>query len=130
MESLAKAMSSRFSEQEAFNLSKILSIAHDRVSIYYQEIDLSSELKDELLMLLHQQRLLISMRSSSRGGSAWKDKILSFEYRERYQMPRVVWNLIERTKETGEWDIKYAEEQCLKEVVERRIGEVADFLNT
>jgi len=130
MERLAKALSRRFSEKEAFDLAKILYTAHDMGTISYEEIDLSPELKDELLMLLHQQRLLISMRSSSRGGSAWKDKILSFEYRERYQMPRVVWHLIERTKETGEWDIKYAEKQCLKEVGEKRIGGVAEFLST
>ncbi len=129
IERLAKALSRRFSEGEAFDLAKILSIAHDRRVISYQEIDLPSELKDELLMLLHRERLLISMRSSSRGGSAWKDKILSLEDQERYQMPRVVWHLIERADETGEWNIKYAEEQCLEEVGEKGIKEIIEFLN-
>lgn len=125
---LAKALSRRFPETEAFVLAKILAIPHDRGTVSYQEIELCPESKDELLMLLHQERLLISMRSSSRGGSAWKDRILSLENQERYQMPRVVWHLIERAQETGEWDIRYAEEQCLKEVGERRIREVVEFL--
>jgi hypothetical protein len=130
IERLAKALSRRFYEREVSDLAKILSIAHDKGTISYQGIDIFSELKDELIMLLHRERLLISVTSSSRGGSAWKDRILSLEERERYQTPRVVWHLIERAKETGEWDIKYAEEQCLKEVGERRIKEVVEFLTT
>jgi hypothetical protein len=130
MERLAKALSGRFPEKDAFDLAKILYSSHDRGTISYEAIDIPPELKDELLLLLHQERLLISVRSPSRGGAAWKDRVLSLEYRERYQMPRVVWHLVERTKETGEWNIKYAEEQSLKEVGEKRIGEVAYFLST
>ena len=129
IERLAKALSRRFAEKEASDLAKILLIAHDRQAISYEEIGLPSELKDELLMLLHRERLLISMRSSSTGGSAWKDKVLNLQDRQRYQMPRVVWHLIERAKETGEWDIKYAEEQCLKEAGEKRITETVEFLS-
>jgi hypothetical protein len=130
MEWLAKALSKRFPEKDAIDLAKILYLSHDRGTISYEEIDIPPELKDELLLLLHQERLLVSVRSPSRGGSAWKDRVLSLEYQERYQMPRVVWHLVERTKETGEWNIKYAEEQSLKEVGEKRIGEVAYFLST
>lgn len=126
---LAKALSRRFAEKEASDLAKILLTAYDRQTISYEEIGLPSEPKDELLMLLRRERLLICIKSSSTGGSAWKDKVLSLEDRERYQMPRVVWHLIERAKETGEWNIKYAEEECLKEVGENRIREIVEFLS-
>lgn len=43
-------------------------------------------------------------------------------------MPRVMRHLIEKAEETGKWNPKYAEEQCLREVGENRGEKIVDFL--
>ncbi|MFC1944111.1 hypothetical protein ACFLX5_01215 [Chloroflexota bacterium] len=127
---LTTAINRRFPVEESPDLAVILSFACDREIVSYQEIDLLPLLKDELLMILHQERLLISTTSPSNGGSAWKDKLLTLEAYERYQMPRAVRHLVEEAEKTGEWDPRLAEEKCLREVGERSLAGLLRFLST
>ena len=129
IDGLTRALGKRFAEEEASDLARILVTAHDRQTISYEEIALPSELKDEMIMLLHRERLLVSMKSSSAGGSAWTDRVLNPEDGEKFQMPRVVRHLIDKAKETGEWDTDYAEGQCLNEAGEKRIREIVEFIS-
>jgi len=125
---LALALSSRFPVEETSELASILFLARNRDIVSYEDIDLPSDLKDELLMLLHNGRLMISTTSSSGGGSSWKDRRLTFEPNERYQVPRVVRHLVQQAERSGEWNPRFAEEQCLREAGESRIADMIRFL--
>lgn len=125
---LAIALSSRFPGEENSELAKILLLASGRDTVSYKGIDLPSDLKDELLMLVHNDRLLISMTGSSGAGSSWKDRRLTFEPNERYQVPRVVRHLVQEAERGGEWNPPFAEEQCLREAGESRIADMIAFL--
>jgi hypothetical protein len=125
---LAVALSSRFPAAECPELAMVLELARGRGgTIPYQQIDLPGPRKDDLVMQLHEERLLISTTTSASGGSAWRDKLLTFEPGEKYQMPRVVRHLVEEADITKTWNPRLAEEQCLREVMEHDSPELMRF---
>jgi hypothetical protein len=94
----------------------------------YAEIEVETASKEEILMVAHRERLLISTSPSSMGGASWQEKVLTFSENERYQMPRVVRHLVQEARETGEWEPGHAVVECLKEVGEGRVEELVGFL--
>lgn len=124
---LAKALSNQFPEEEAINLAKVLSQAYRRESISYDEIDVALDLKDDIILLAYEERMLLPMKSL--GGSAWEDRILNLSEGERYHLPRVVRFLVAEAEETGQWHPAFAIARVLKEAGEGRVEETADFLN-
>ena len=124
---LIHALNKRFVSEEAEKLAQILSCGCDNDSIFYDDIDITPEVKDDLILLAYEERMLLPMKS--RLGSAWEDRILSFTEEERYHMPRIVKFLIRKAQSCGEWNCSYAVEEALVEAGENNIKEMKRFLN-
>ncbi len=124
---LAKALSNQFSPEEAQCLAQILSCSCQTDSISYDDLDLDPDVKDDMILLAYEVRILLPMKS--RRGSAWEDRILTFEEAERYQLPRIVRFLIEGAKDTGEWNTESALMKSLKEAGEDQLEEIISYLN-
>lgn len=125
---LIKALSGQFSEQEAKDLAVVLSGSCQSDSIIYEEIEIDPELKDDIIMLAFEERVLLPMKSWR--GSAWEDRILSFAENERYHIPRIVRFLVKNAQETGRWEIRHALEQSLEEAGETNVNGTISYLQT
>ncbi len=97
-------------------LADILSLAAERGRIYYDEIEMQEDLKEDLLLLLEKERILIPFETSKT--MAWEDRMLTFKSGELYEMPHVIRNLIRNAMETGEWTPSCAVRMCLEEIGE------------
>ncbi len=124
---LRNALKRRFVSEEAENLAVILLCGCCNDSICYEEIDIAQELKDDMILLAHEERMLLPMKS--RLGSAWEDRILDFTEEERYHIPRVVRFMVHNAQSCGEWNCTYAVEEALREAGENNIKEMDQFLN-
>jgi hypothetical protein len=127
-ERLAGALAKRFPASECSALAGLLSLAWSRPMLSYDEIEVETKCKEELLMVAHRERLLVSTSRSSMGGASWQEKVLTFSESERYQMPRIVRHLIEVARENGKWEPRHAIVECLKEVGEGRAEDLVRFL--
>lgn len=123
---MTDALRRRFAAEEASNLAVLLSRCCCNDSICYEEVDISPELKDDIILQAYEERLLLPMRSLR--GSAWEDRILTFADEERYHVPRVVKLLVERAGETGEWDSVHALRGVLRESGEKDVDGIMGFL--
>jgi hypothetical protein len=123
---LTNALSGRFGVEEASNLAVLLLRCCCNDSICYDEIDIHPELKDDIILQVYEERLLLPVRSLR--GSAWEDRILTFADGERYHMPRVVKLLVERAGETGEWDSAHSLREVLRESGEKDVDGIVGFL--
>ncbi|MBT4511930.1 MAG: hypothetical protein HOC20_06960 [Chloroflexi bacterium] len=124
---VAEALSKQFSLEEARCLAQILSGSFMADSISYDDLDLDPDMKDDMILLAYEKRILLPMKS--RRGSAWEDRILTFEETERYHLPRVVRFLIENAKDTGEWNTEPALIKALEEAGEDQIEAIISYLN-
>jgi hypothetical protein len=97
-------------------LADILSLAADRGRIYYDEIEMREDLKEDLLLKLEKERILIPFETSKT--MAWEDRLLTFKSGELYEMPHVIRHLIRIAMETGEWNPSCAVKMCLEEIGE------------
>lgn len=122
---LVAALGQNFSHEEANSLAKILYLGCSCDSMCYEEIDIEPDLKDDMILLAFEERVLLPMKSLR--GSAWEDRILSFTDQERYQQPRIVKFLIEKARETGTWDLAYAIGAVLGEAGESQVKAVTDY---
>ncbi|MDY6911100.1 MAG: hypothetical protein SVM79_01895 [Chloroflexota bacterium] len=122
---LTDALSNQFSDEEASNLAKLLSCCCQADSISYEEIDIGSEWKDDVILLAYEERVMLPMKSLR--GSAWEDRVLTFSERERYHMPRVVRFLVARAQRSGQWFVDDAIEKVLEEAGERQIQAMVGF---
>lgn len=127
---LTMALGQRFKEEEAKEAARVLCTATSKDCIVYQEIDLPIDVKQELVVLLHQERLLISLTPSFGGGSAWQDRRLCFEMEERYQVLPVVRCLVQQAMKSGKWEIATAEAECIREAGRNIIEEILEYLKT
>ena len=125
---LINALSVQFSEQEAEALAVLLLRSCQSDSITYEEIKIDPELKDDIIMLAFEERVLLPMKS--RRGSAWEDRILGFAENERYHIPRIVRFLVKNAQETGRWEIRHALEQSLEEAGETNVNGTISYLQT
>ncbi len=124
---LVVSLSNQFSAEEARDLAKLLSCSCQTDSITYEELDLDDEVKDDIILLAYEERVLLPMKS--RRGSAWEDRILAFTEGERYHLPRIVRFLIEDTQKSGQWKIEEAVGKALDEAGENDVTVMVDYLN-
>jgi len=124
---LSGALSVRFNGEEAGDMAVLLSQCCCGDGICYAEIDIGPGLRDEIVLLACEERLLLPIKSLR--GSAWEDRILNLDDNERYRMPRVVKLLVEKADETGEWDLDYALGKALDEAGESDIEGMLRFLH-
>jgi hypothetical protein len=117
MQQLETALSSLLGQDEPISLLvQILSKAAEEGSVSYGEIQgIAAGDCRELLLLSNSWRLLVPWNRESRTID-WEDGILLFEQDEVYRVPNVVRHLVERARETGEWDVAYAVSQVFKEM--------------
>lgn len=130
MGKLEEALSRRFSD-EASSLASVLLLAAERGTVSYEEVEVREgsrrELKEDLLLLMEAERILLPVRTSK--GLAWEDRILTLRNGERYEMPLVVRYLILNAYETGEWNPGYSVEKCLEDMGESEASEVLKLYN-
>lgn len=124
---LRDALNKRFVSEETENIAIILSCGYCNDSICYEEIDIAPELKDDVILLAYEERMLLPIKS--RLGSAWEDRILNFTEEERYHIPRVVRFLVQKAQSCGQWNYTFAVEEALREAGENNIKEIDQFLN-
>ena len=77
---------------------------------------MQEDLKEDLLLLLEKERILIPFETFKT--MAWEDRVLTFKSGELYEMPHVIRNLIRNAMETGEWTPSCAVKTCLEEIGE------------
>jgi len=66
---LEEALKERFPGEDVEPIAEILSIAAEKGSVVYDELDMREDVKDDLLLLLEKERLLIPVRTSRRRDS-------------------------------------------------------------
>ena len=105
-----------FPEVDAAVLADTLSLAAERGKISYDEIEIREDLKEDLLLQLEKERILIPYNTSKTIG--WEDRVLVFKPGEIYEMPHVIRNLVKILRDYGEWDPEQAINVCLGEIGE------------
>ena len=123
---LSTFLENRFSREEAVSLSQLLYHSYIGEIIKYEDIDIDPVMKDDILLIAYEERLLLPIKSLP--GSAWEGRILSFDSQERYHMPRIARLLVGNILNTGIWDYEDAIEESLREAGETNIGEMKQFL--
>jgi len=123
---LHRFLKGRFNEEEAFNLSKLLYQSCFADMVTYNEINMDTVCRDDILLIACEKRLLLPIKSLP--GSAWESRILTFDNQEKYQMPRIVKFLVHNVLINGIWDYDRAIEQSLKEAGENNVREMKVFL--
>ena len=124
---LIEALNKQFSAEEAKSLAELLSCSCRADSIVYEDIELDDEVKDDIIMIACEERVLLPMKSMR--GSAWEDRVLTFTEGERYHMPRIVRFLVEDAQDSGKWNVNKMLEKVLVEAGESNPGEIVDYLN-
>ena len=114
---LEEALKRRFPDEDVKLLAKILRKAVEKDSIFYEEVDVPEEVKEDLLLFLVNERLLLPDKIWKT--LAWDDRIFMLKNGEKYVVPNVVKHLIRKAEETGEWNPEYAVEEYLREIRER-----------
>jgi len=77
---------------------------------------MQENLKEDLLLLLEAEKILIPFQTSKT--MAWEDRVITFKHGEAYEMPHVIKYLIRKAEETGEWSPSYAVNKYLEEIGE------------
>jgi len=123
---LIEAIKGYCADEEIVDLAKLLYGALQSDSICYDDISIDPDLKDDIILLSYEKRLLLPMKSIR--GSAWEDRILNFCEGERYHLPRVVRILVDSARATGEWNTQFAIRDALAEAGEKEIGQTLHLL--
>ena len=127
MENLEEALKKRFPEDDVKPIAEILSIASEKGSITYDEMGIQEDRKDDLLLLLDKERLLIPARTSR--SLAWEDRMMIFRSGEVFEAPHVIGHLIRYVEETGEWDPDHAVRMYLEEIGEKSPEKILSLFN-
>lgn len=114
--SLEEALRGVFPEEDQKPLVEILLLAAGNEKIRNNEIQLPEPVKEDLLILLERERILIPFETSKT--IAWEDRMLTFKPDEAYAVPHVTRNLLNRAEETGELDPRHAFKEYLGEIGE------------
>jgi hypothetical protein len=123
---LVEALNKQFSAKEAQSLAKLLSCSFRTDSIIYEDIELDDKVKDDIILIACEERILLPMKSMR--GSAWEDRILNFTEDERYHMPRIVRFLVVKAEETGQWITAEAIGIALEEAGEPNVKAMVSYL--
>jgi hypothetical protein len=113
---LKDALRDVFPEEDQALLIETLSIASEMDMIRNNELQLPEPVKEDLLMLLERERVLIPFETSKT--IAWEDRVLTFKPGETYEVPHIIKNVLGRAAETGEFDPRYAFRKYLREIGE------------
>lgn len=114
---LMQALSTRFPEEEAACLRRLVLDCFREVNPRYEDIDISGENKDECLLEAFEERIVVPARSGPGGG--WNDRSLRLEAGEYYTMPPVVWHLMHLAQVHG----RFLPDQALHEALCSVLGE-------
>ena len=121
IDNLQRALRSRFPDEPAESLARLLWEILERGSIFYGQIDMPEDEREDLILFAHANRLLMPTKSGRT--SAWEDKSLTLTPDESYRMPGVIAKLIKHASETGRWEPKEAILSCLREGGDKREGD-------
>jgi len=124
---LEEAFKERFPGEDVEPIAEILSIAAEKGSVVYDELDMREDVKDDLLLLLEKERLLIPVRTSR--ALAWEDRVILFRRGEVFEMPNVIGHLMRYVEKTGEWDPDHAVRRYLEEIGEKAPEEILSLFN-
>jgi len=115
---LAKALKARFPGERVECLAKLLSKALERDYITYKQIDMPDEEKEDLILFVYTNRLLMPARSGRT--MAWEDSSITLDPDESYKMPGVIARIVQYARETGRWEPDRAILDYLLELGDRR----------
>lgn len=124
---LVKALRNVFPEEDQAPLIEILLLAAEKDKIQNNEIQVPEPVKEDLLILLERERVLIPFETSKT--IAWEDRVLTFKSGETYKAPHIIKHLLNRAEETGELDPSYAFKKYLREVGEPEPEKLSIFFN-
>jgi hypothetical protein len=125
---LETALKPVFPDEEAEALARLLESFSPHDTIYYENIDLPAEAKDDCILMAFEERLLIPMASAP--GGAWQDRTLGLSPGTLYIMPRVVKALVDKASETGRFDPDRAVRDVLAEKDDNEaVDRLLDFFN-
>lgn len=105
-----------FPEEDHAALVETLLLAAERDKIRNNELQIPELVKEDLLMLLESERVLIPFETSKT--IAWEDRVLTFKPGETYEAPHVIKNIIRKAEETGRLDPRHAFSIYLREIGE------------
>jgi hypothetical protein len=113
---LEKALREVLPEEDQAALIETLLLAAEKEKIRNDEIHVPEPVKEDTLILLQSENVLIPFETSKT--IAWEDRVLTLRPGEAYQVPHVIRYLLEGAGETGELDAEHAFERYLREVGE------------
>ena len=113
---LEEALRDVFPEEDHAALIETLLIAAEKDKIRNNELQIPELVKEDLLMLLERERVLIPFETSKT--IAWEDRVLTFKPGETYEAPHVIKNILGWAAETGELVPRYAFKEYLREIGE------------
>jgi hypothetical protein len=122
---LEDALRDVFPEEDHAALIEMLLLAAEKEKIWNNELEMPVPVKEDLLMLLERERVLIPYGTSKT--IAWEDRVLTFKPGETYEAPHVVTNMLNRAAETGELDPRYAFRKYLREIGEPEPEKMTSF---
>ena len=117
----------RFPREDVKPIAEILSVAAEKGRIIYDELEMQQDVKEDLLLLLDGEKLLIPVRTSR--ALAWEDRIMMFRSWEVFEMPNVIRHLIRYAEETGEWNPDHAVRGYLGEIGETEPEKILSLFN-
>ena len=116
-----------FPEEDQTPLIETLLIAAEKDQIRNNELQIPEPVKEDLLMLLERERVLIRFETSKT--IAWEDRVLTFKPSETYETPHVTRHMLNRAEETGELDPRYAFKEYLREIGESETETMTMFFD-
>jgi hypothetical protein len=124
---LEKALRDVLPGEDMAALIETLLLAAEKEKIQNNEIQVPEPVKEDLLILLESENVLIPFETSKT--IAWEDRVLTFKPGEAYEVPHVIRYLLDRAGETGELDAEYAFGRYLREVGEPEPEKMTAFFN-
>lgn len=126
-QNLRRALRSVYSEKELEPIISTLIRAVQKDWIENKEIELKPQVKEDIIMILERDRVLIPYNTSKT--IAWEDRLLTFEPDEKYEVPHVIRILIKIGEQTGEFDLDYALMSYLGEIGECDPSKILAFFH-
>ena len=124
---LEVALGGVYPEEDQEPLVETLLLAAEKEKLQYNELQIPEPVKEDLLMLLERERVLIPFETSKT--IAWEDRVLSFKPGETYEVPHIVRNMLSRAEETGRLDPRHALSRYLREIGEPEPETLTVFFN-
>jgi hypothetical protein len=108
---LREALAARFGSRDAPCLAQLLAAGAERDFIRYGELDLQCPDRDEHILALFEERVLLPIHRGA--GSSWGEKSLRLEPGESYFMPPVARRMVRCGSRTGRFDALQALSETL-----------------